>query len=351
VKTTRQTHRCSGTAPLTCLRVLGMVLAVAALLAGPRLALAQQAVTAQLGAQGGSGVTGTATFTAAGDAAHAPRQEDATQVSLALSGLPAGASAQGSVQAGTCATPGASAAMLPNLTADGGGRASAGGFVQFRGAENVAFPIVVEGGHIVSIVSGGRVVACGAIPRAAGVASPLPTGAGAQAACTFQLGFKAIADQIGREVGQCLENEHFNPANGNAEQRTTAHHGQGGLLVWRKADNWTAFTDGYWTWVNGPNGLQRRLNTERFDFEAPPGSGAAPTASPMPPAPPAAAGTVPDSREATDNLYNCPDFPSQADAQAFLRRYPNDPSQLDTDRDGIACETNRAPFDRAPVAR
>jgi hypothetical protein len=37
--------------------------------------------------------------------------------------------------------------------------------------------------------------------------------------------------------------------------------------VWRKADNWTAFTDGYRTWVNGPAGLVRRLNTERFPWE------------------------------------------------------------------------------------
>lgn len=95
----------------------------------------------------------------------------------------------------------------------------------------------------------------------------VPLTAHAQPACTFVLGFKAIADQISTEVGQCLENEHFNVANGNAEQRTTAHHGKGGLLVWRKVDNWTAFTDGYWTWVNGPRGLQKRLNTERFSWE------------------------------------------------------------------------------------
>jgi hypothetical protein len=82
------------------------------------------------------------------------------------------------------------------------------------------------------------------------------------------LGFKAIADQIPETVGGCLDDEHFNTTNGNAEQRTTAHHGHGGLLVWRKADNWTAFTDGYWTWVNGPDGLQKRLNAERFAWEA-----------------------------------------------------------------------------------
>jgi hypothetical protein len=45
------------------------------------------------------------------------------------------------------------------------------------------------------------------------------------------------------------------------------------LLVWRKADNWTAFTDGYRTWLNGPQGLQQRLNTELFPWEAAPAAG------------------------------------------------------------------------------
>ena len=100
------------------------------------------------------------------------------------------------------------------------------------------------------------------------LALPARPAAAQSSACGFALGFKAIVDQIPELVGRCLEDEHFNTANGNAEQRTTAHHGQGGLLVWRKADNWTAFTDGYWTWVNGPNGLQQRLNAERFSWEA-----------------------------------------------------------------------------------
>ncbi|MBI4322453.1 MAG: hypothetical protein HY675_28505 [Chloroflexi bacterium] len=85
--------------------------------------------------------------------------------------------------------------------------------------------------------------------------------------CEFRLGFKALRDQIPEVVGSCLENDWFNPLDGNVVQRTTAYHGLGGLLVWRKADNWTAFTDGYWTWVNGPFGIQRRLNSERFDWE------------------------------------------------------------------------------------
>jgi hypothetical protein len=62
------------------------------------------------------------------------------------------------------------------------------------------------------------------------------------------------------------------------------------------------------------------------------------TATPLPP-------------EATQDLYNCSDFRSQAAAQAFLRRYPSDPSRLDANRDGIACESNPAPYDLTPVPR
>ena len=89
---------------------------------------------------------------------------------------------------------------------------------------------------------------------------PTPVSA---AECRFVLGFQTLRDLIGHEiVGECLENEHYE-ANGDSLQQTT-----GGLLVWRKADNWTAFTDGYRTWINGPNGLVQRLNTERFEWEA-----------------------------------------------------------------------------------
>ena len=105
----------------------------------------------------------------------------------------------------------------------------------------------------------------------------LPTSVAA-AECQFVLGFATLRDLIGHEiVGECLENEHHG-ANGDALQRTS-----GGLLVWRKADNWTAFTDGYRTWINGPNGLVQRHNTERFDWEhdyAPGGGIATPTPTP-----------------------------------------------------------------------
>jgi sortase (surface protein transpeptidase) len=83
--------------------------------------------------------------------------------------------------------------------------------------------------------------------------------------CQFVLGFQALYDLMADVVGDCSDNETHNPVNGDALQHTT-----GGLLVWRKADNWTAFTDGFHTWVNGPNGLQERLNTERFSWEANP---------------------------------------------------------------------------------
>jgi hypothetical protein len=39
------------------------------------------------------------------------------------------------------------------------------------------------------------------------------------------------------------------------------------LLVWRAADNWTAFTDGASTWINGPLGIQSRPNSQRFVWE------------------------------------------------------------------------------------
>lgn len=113
----------------------------------------------------------------------------------------------------------------------------------------------------------------------------------AQAAgCHFQLGFATIAGLIPQQVGQCVDDEGHNPANGDGLQHST-----NGLLVWRKADNWTAFTNGYWTWINGPYGLAKRLNTQRFSWEANP-DGLPPadvlTAAPPPAAPAAPAQSV-----------------------------------------------------------
>ena len=59
-----------------------------------------------------------------------------------------------------------------------------------------------------------------------------------------------------------MENEQFHPNEQEARQQTT-----GGLMVWRKVDNWTGFTDGLRTWIHGPEGLQSRLNSELLDWD------------------------------------------------------------------------------------
>ena len=93
----------------------------------------------------------------------------------------------------------------------------------------------------------------------------LAVGAGASvyaADCQFVLGFAALHDRIPAVVGQCMGDEYHDGV-GNGYQNTT-----NGMLAWRKADNWTAFTNGYQTWVSGPYGVRQRLNTQRFPWEA-----------------------------------------------------------------------------------
>src|SRR5918912_4200403 len=93
-----------------------------------------------------------------------------------------------------------------------------------------------------------------------------PAAADARAAsCQFLLGFAALHDQLPAVVGACAGDERHNGENGDELQQTV-----NGLLVWRKADNWTAFTNGYQTWINGPLGVQQRLNEQRLWWEANP---------------------------------------------------------------------------------
>ncbi|MGI8914326.1 MAG: hypothetical protein ACR2JY_11190 [Chloroflexota bacterium] len=80
--------------------------------------------------------------------------------------------------------------------------------------------------------------------------------------CQFQLGFATLQQLLPDRIGTCLDDARYD-ATGDAVQHT-----EFGLLAWRKADNWTAFTDGYHTWVNGPAGIQERLNSQRFSWEA-----------------------------------------------------------------------------------
>jgi hypothetical protein len=95
----------------------------------------------------------------------------------------------------------------------------------------------------------------------AGLAVAPPQQANA-ADCEFLMGFKAVHDMMPDVVGDCKTNEYHNPDNGDALQETT-----GGLLVWRKADNATAFTDGVHSWIVGPFGMQDRPNDQRFSWE------------------------------------------------------------------------------------
>ena len=100
----------------------------------------------------------------------------------------------------------------------------------------------------------------GAVPPGSGSATD-------QTGCRFVLGFATLAHDLPPQVGSCADNESHNPLNGDALQHTST----GGLLVWRKADNWTAFTDGFHSWIDGPAGVQERLNSQRFSWEANPG--------------------------------------------------------------------------------
>jgi hypothetical protein len=124
----------------------------------------------------------------------------------------------------------------------------------------------------------------------------LPAGS-ALATSEFRLGFATLASMIPQVAGAPVEDEWHNPATGDTLQQTTT-----GLMVWRKGDNWTAFTDGSRTWINGPHGLQTRLNGQRFAWEAvsPPSSAGAATAAP----PPAGAATTTfPTVEAWSQLY------------------------------------------------
>lgn len=124
----------------------------------------------------------------------------------------------------------------------------------------------------------------------------LPFPVSTQAAdCQFVLGFKTLHDLIPNVVGNCTADQHYEAQNGDALQET-AH----GLLVWRKADNLTAFTDGYRTWLNGPNGLQQRLNTERFSWESDGGRTTPTTLTPGP-------GPIPTLRPSLPELEALPD--------------------------------------------
>ncbi len=158
---------------LTRLPMLGISLAALAITALllPSMGMAQAAVTVQLDPMGGSGVSGTATLTAAGEG---------TNAALDVKGLAPNTDARATMNANTCAQPSASFAALPALKADATGRATATGSVLFRGTEAVALETMADGEHVINIQAG-QVVACGVIPKLAPASAPatLPATGGA----------------------------------------------------------------------------------------------------------------------------------------------------------------------------
>ena len=94
------------------------------------------------------------------------------------------------------------------------------------------------------------------------LAAAAPAHAQTAPSCQFVLGFSTLHGMDAGDIGDCVDDQ-SSADNGDAQQHTTK-----GLMVWRKADNWTAFTNGYQTWINGPTGLAVRLNTQRYPWEA-----------------------------------------------------------------------------------
>lgn len=92
----------------------------------------------------------------------------------------------------------------------------------------------------------------------------VPAAAQAQVApdCRFTLGFQTFHDLLPDIIGSCLSDVTASPSAGNTQQQTT-----GGLLVWRKATNSMAFTDGSSTIIESRLGLEQRPNACRFAWE------------------------------------------------------------------------------------
>ena len=89
--------------------------------------------------------------------------------------------------------------------------------------------------------------------------------------------------------------------------------------------------------ASGPNSVTVAQSDRFVQFSGPclwTLDGATPT-DPSGPPPTSTSGAAPTSSTAD---RDCPDFPTQAQAQAALAADPTDPDALDADNDGIACE-------------
>ena len=88
-----------------------------------------------------------------------------TRAQIRLSGLMPKASARAILQAGTCTKSGASFALVARLRADASGKANATGAVLFHGSVEVPLRTIADGAHVIRVLAGDRVLACGTIPR------------------------------------------------------------------------------------------------------------------------------------------------------------------------------------------
>ena len=92
------------------------------------------------------------------------------------------------------------------------------------------------------------------------VSGQVPTGLAAQ--CEIGPSFRVLAEALPDLIGNCVAPEALNGETGDIEQPV-----DGGVLVLRSTDNTPVFTDGWQTWVAGPNGIETGLNSERLASE------------------------------------------------------------------------------------
>ena len=130
------------------------VAVVAALALSPLASAVNPYVHVSLRPRGGSGVTGSTLVAAKGDG---------TRVTLTLYGLAPRAAVRALLKAGTCAKSSASVVTIASTKATAAGGANATAQLLARGKQ-ISYFDVADGDHIITIVAGSRVVACGVVP-------------------------------------------------------------------------------------------------------------------------------------------------------------------------------------------
>ena len=107
-----------------------------------------------------------------------------------------------------------------------------------------------------------QLAGCGVLALVAVLA--LAGSAPAELASRCEIGgrFLVLSEPLPDLIGSCVGPEVLNAETGDIQQPV-----DGGVLVLRSADNTPMFTDGWQTWLAGPNGIETRLNSERLTWE------------------------------------------------------------------------------------